>query len=249
MQVLELCVVILGVVILMHGVLIELSADIDVLESIDVAIPLPLGKGHYMEVLEVEYEWWPSRCAKCNVFNHDDDTCPLRRKQATRGSDSAYKDVGDNRGVHLEKVGNKAAKVNQRPRSFKPKANFEYKPVSKPATKKSAKDTKRNLEAAPLDQPSKDDSIGVTSGEFKGDDGPSMVEVLVPHDSDKTVTVCEVSTSVIPAVSGNGSLWEQFSKTHNESTHMESSSLSLADSSDEDVVCMSTHSRLKGRHR
>ncbi|PWA86907.1 RNA-directed DNA polymerase, eukaryota, Reverse transcriptase zinc-binding domain protein [Artemisia annua] len=86
--------------------------------------------------------------------------------------------------------------------------------------------------------PLKDDAIGVTSGVVKGDAGPCKVEVSVPHDSDKTDTVCEVSTSAVPAKSSNGSLWDQFSKTHNVSTRKESSSLSKADSSDEDEVCM-----------
>ena len=37
--------------------------------------------------------------------------------------------------------------------SLSNKANFEYKPVSKPATKKNTRDTKRNLEVAPLEKP------------------------------------------------------------------------------------------------
>ncbi|PWA58592.1 hypothetical protein CTI12_AA377030 [Artemisia annua] len=80
------------------------------------------------------------------------------------------------------------------------------------------------------------DSLGDTStGTSKGDEGPRMGEVSVPHDSEKTVTLCEASTSVVPTKSGNGSLWDQFAKTHNLSTQKESSSLSLAGSSDDEV--------------
>ncbi|PWA65949.1 hypothetical protein CTI12_AA243610 [Artemisia annua] len=74
--------------------------------------------------------------------------------------------------------------------------------------------------------------------DYQSESDPSMVEVLVPNNSDKTVTVCEVTTIGVPAKSGNGSLWEQFSRTHVVSTSKESSSLSLSDASDEDVVCM-----------
>lgn len=104
--------------------------------------------------------------------------------------------------------------------------------------KKNANDTKRSLEAVPLDQLSKDDYVGATSGVLKGDTRPSKVVVGVPHDSDKTDTVYDVSTSAVPAKSGNGSLWDQFSKTHKVSTRKESSSLTLAGSSDEDEVSM-----------
>ncbi|PWA64300.1 hypothetical protein CTI12_AA345500 [Artemisia annua] len=62
-----------------------------------------------------------------------------------------------------------------------------------------------------------------------------MGEVSVPHDSEKTVTLCEASTSAVSTKSGNGSLWDQFAKTHNVSTQKESSSLSLAGSSDDEV--------------
>lgn len=89
-------------------VLIELSADLDVLESIEVEIPLPKGKGHYMEVLDVEYEWWPSWCSKCVCFNHDDDACPLRRKRVTK--DSTPQDFDVKRKVHSTKAGHTSDK-------------------------------------------------------------------------------------------------------------------------------------------
>jgi hypothetical protein len=84
-------------------VLIELSTDLDVLESIEVEIPLPKGKGHYMEVLDVEYEWWPSWCSKCVCLNHDDDVCPLRHKRVTK--DSTQQDIDVKRKVHSTKAG------------------------------------------------------------------------------------------------------------------------------------------------
>ncbi|PWA84405.1 zinc knuckle CX2CX4HX4C [Artemisia annua] len=50
-------------------VLIELSAELDVLESIEVEIPLPKGKGHYMEVLEVESSWFLNIVVILNVVD------------------------------------------------------------------------------------------------------------------------------------------------------------------------------------
>ncbi|GJR01744.1 zinc knuckle CX2CX4HX4C containing protein [Tanacetum coccineum] len=43
-------------------ILVELFSECVVMESIGVAIPLPKGEGHYLETLDVEDEWWPSRC-------------------------------------------------------------------------------------------------------------------------------------------------------------------------------------------
>ena len=66
-------------------VLLELSSECAILESVEVAIPLPKGKGHYLVTLDVEFEWWPPHCPKCKIFDHEDDACPTKDKQATFG--------------------------------------------------------------------------------------------------------------------------------------------------------------------
>nr|GEV30953.1 ATPase, F1/V1/A1 complex, alpha/beta subunit, zinc knuckle CX2CX4HX4C [Tanacetum cinerariifolium] len=62
--------------------LVELSSKCVVMKSIVVAIPLPKGEGHYLETLNVEYEWWPPRCSKCKIFDHEDDYYPVKVKKA-----------------------------------------------------------------------------------------------------------------------------------------------------------------------
>nr|GEU69557.1 hypothetical protein [Tanacetum cinerariifolium] len=101
-----------------------------VMESIVVAIPLPKGKEHYLEALDVEYEWWPPRCSKCKFFSHEDDYCPVREKKANFGLSSRASGVRDNEGKQVKKGANKAAKAKQGFRFSKPKNNFTYLPVS-----------------------------------------------------------------------------------------------------------------------
>lgn len=115
-------------------VLVELSSERAILESIEVAIPLPKGKGHYLVTLDVEFEWWPPRCSKCKIFDHEDDACPSKDKQATFGPLPGVSCVSDDGVKHMKKVGNKAAKSKQGFRFSKPKSNFQYRPVSKPIT-------------------------------------------------------------------------------------------------------------------
>ncbi|GKA70040.1 zinc knuckle CX2CX4HX4C containing protein [Tanacetum coccineum] len=92
-------------------VLVELSSESAVLESIVVAISLPKGEGHYLETLDVEYEWWPSQCSKYKIFDHEDEFCPIKEKKTNSDLSSSY-------GYGFSK----------------PKSNFMYRPVSKPNT-------------------------------------------------------------------------------------------------------------------
>nr|GEY03720.1 zinc knuckle CX2CX4HX4C [Tanacetum cinerariifolium] len=167
-------------------VLVELSADCVVMESIVVAIPLPKGEGHYLETLHVEYEWWRPRCSKCKFFDHDDDYCLAKVKKAN-SDPSSGKESGQDAGfINKKKGGNKAAnkKNIQGIRFSKPKSNFMYRPVSKPSTTKeiasklntnapSFKDDVNGADLQPNAPPKviMDDSYGSTNehGYFKDD--------------------------------------------------------------------------------
>ncbi|GJW11946.1 hypothetical protein Tco_1577773 [Tanacetum coccineum] len=46
--------------------LIEVSAAKALMDSLVMAIPLPNGKGHTLETIDIEYEWKPPRCENCN---------------------------------------------------------------------------------------------------------------------------------------------------------------------------------------
>ncbi|GJW52913.1 zinc knuckle CX2CX4HX4C containing protein [Tanacetum coccineum] len=56
--------------------LIEVSSDRALLDSVVVAIPFKYGLGHYLETLDIEYEWKPPRCEKCTFFYHKDEHYP-----------------------------------------------------------------------------------------------------------------------------------------------------------------------------
>ncbi|GKA93180.1 zinc knuckle CX2CX4HX4C containing protein [Tanacetum coccineum] len=119
-------------------VLVKLSSECVIMESIVVAIPLPKGEGHYLETLDVEYEWWPPRCSKCKVFYHEDDYC-LAKVRKANSDPSSGKGSGQDAGfINKKKGGNMTAnkKDIQGIRFSKPKSNFMYRLVSKSITTK-----------------------------------------------------------------------------------------------------------------
>ncbi|GJX45081.1 polypyrimidine tract-binding protein homolog 2 isoform X1 [Tanacetum coccineum] len=61
-------------------ILIEVSAENELMESLVIAIPLSNGKGHTLATIKVEYEWQPPRCAQCLIFDHVNDQCPKNPK-------------------------------------------------------------------------------------------------------------------------------------------------------------------------
>ncbi|GKB31829.1 hypothetical protein Tco_0871230 [Tanacetum coccineum] len=79
-------------------VLVEISSEHAIMESVVAAIPFPNGSGHSLETLDVEYEWRPPRCSKCKIFDHVDDFCPSRDKKADPSSTSengGVRDIGN----------------------------------------------------------------------------------------------------------------------------------------------------------
>ncbi|GKF61705.1 high affinity nitrate transporter 2.6-like protein, partial [Tanacetum coccineum] len=56
--------------------LIEIRADVELKDTIIVAMPKLVGEGFYTCTIHVEYEWKPPRCACCKVFGHVQDECP-----------------------------------------------------------------------------------------------------------------------------------------------------------------------------
>ncbi|GKA85591.1 zinc knuckle CX2CX4HX4C containing protein [Tanacetum coccineum] len=231
-------------------VLVELSSECDVLETIIVAIPLPKGEGNYLETLDVEYEWWPPRCSKCKIFDHEDEVCPSRVKKIcsdTLSRESGLRDAGIQ---HKKKGTNKAAKSKQGFRFSKP--NLIYRPVSKPST--FIENTSMpNSNAPPI-------SKEVVKGADIEPNLRSNIEKLMDEDKVLELNTNNVTDGVVDTMnsapnlknestntksvlgeakgSEKGSLWEQFSMTHAVSTSQPKSSMSYTDESDEDEVYM-----------
>nr|XP_043612385.1 uncharacterized protein LOC122584236 [Erigeron canadensis] len=64
--------------------LIELDAENEVKTELIVGIPNMIGDGFTKQVIKIEYQWKPPRCATCKVFNHESDQCPKLPKQTTQ---------------------------------------------------------------------------------------------------------------------------------------------------------------------
>ncbi|GKE25878.1 hypothetical protein Tco_1441262 [Tanacetum coccineum] len=58
--------------------MIELRADVELKDTIMVAMPKHIGEGFYMCTIRVEYEWKPPRCSSCKVFGHVLDEYPKK---------------------------------------------------------------------------------------------------------------------------------------------------------------------------
>ncbi|GJS25269.1 zinc knuckle CX2CX4HX4C containing protein [Tanacetum coccineum] len=110
-------------------VLIELSADQALMDSVIVAVPFPNGTGHSLENLDVEYEWRPSRCSKCKIFGHDDAFCPSKDKRVALNSSTGTGSLF-NLGSEGGKQSSKSKPIHGI-RFSKPKPKFFYRPVSK----------------------------------------------------------------------------------------------------------------------
>ncbi|GKA29934.1 reverse transcriptase domain-containing protein [Tanacetum coccineum] len=98
------------------GAIIELRADMELKDTIVVAMPKLTGEGFYICTVCVEYEWKPLRCACCKIFGHTHEECP--KNPGLGVAKNLKKPIQAPRGVSVgQKVG------------FKP--SKEYKSVSK----------------------------------------------------------------------------------------------------------------------
>ncbi|GKD75978.1 hypothetical protein Tco_1334260 [Tanacetum coccineum] len=58
--------------------MIELRADVELKDTIVVAMPKLVREGFYACNIRIEYEWKPPRYACCKVFGHVQDECPKK---------------------------------------------------------------------------------------------------------------------------------------------------------------------------
>ncbi|GKB32377.1 retrotransposon protein, putative, ty1-copia subclass [Tanacetum coccineum] len=98
-------------------VMIELLADVELKDTIVVAMPKLVGEGFCTCTIPVEYEWKPPKCACCKVFGHVQDECP--------------KNIGLDVAKNLKKPSQSPRGVSVGPNvGFKP-VNQVYRPVFK----------------------------------------------------------------------------------------------------------------------
>ncbi|GKB14350.1 hypothetical protein Tco_0848273 [Tanacetum coccineum] len=111
--------------------LIEIKADLELKDTIVVAMPKLTREGFYTCTVHVEYEWKPPRCTCCKVFGHIQEECP---KNLGLGVAKIFKKPSQaSRGVLVgPKVGMKPAK--------------EYRPVAKNLTVNTSGNKKKGVE-------------------------------------------------------------------------------------------------------
>nr|GEW59701.1 hypothetical protein [Tanacetum cinerariifolium] len=157
-------------------ILIEVSADKELMESLVVAIPHSSGKGHSFATVEVEYEWQPPRCTKCLIFDHVTDQCPKNPKVKVVANE---KDDGF---IEVKRKKNKA-KHNVKPRQIdgvrlsKPPINFYYRKVEKGETSRPTAPAETNSK-----EQQKDDSDQIGRKE-------QIIKIPIINQDDQTVHV------------------------------------------------------------
>ncbi|GJR83164.1 zinc knuckle CX2CX4HX4C containing protein [Tanacetum coccineum] len=115
-------------------VIIEVSSNKELMESLVVAIPFPNETRHTLETTAVEYEWEPPRCASCKNFEHNDEHCPKKAKEIiTEQTTNQNKDDGFIRVSRKHGKGNNTSKNKQVAgiKLNKPNLNLYYRPVAK----------------------------------------------------------------------------------------------------------------------
>ncbi|GKE69301.1 RNA-directed DNA polymerase, eukaryota, reverse transcriptase zinc-binding domain protein, partial [Tanacetum coccineum] len=111
--------------------MIKVRANVELKDTIVVAMPKLSGEGFYMCTVRVEYEWKPPRCACCKVFGHILEECP--KNPGLGVAKNLKKPSQATRGVSIGlKVGFKPAK--------------EYRPVSKKSTANTSGNKKKGVE-------------------------------------------------------------------------------------------------------
>nr|GEU31156.1 hypothetical protein [Tanacetum cinerariifolium] len=125
--------------------LVEISLDVDLIESIVIAIPYGDGKGHTLATIDMEYEWRPPHCTTCKIFDQTNESCPNLPKMESKVRDTQTSD--DNDGfVEVKKKKSKRKQPRQvdKIRINKPKPNFYYRRVDKGVTSKSQQSNEGN---------------------------------------------------------------------------------------------------------
>nr|GEY97001.1 hypothetical protein [Tanacetum cinerariifolium] len=111
--------------------MIELCADVELKDTIVVAMPKLYREGFYTCTVHVEYEWKPPRCACCKVFGHIQKECP--KNPGLGVAKNSKKPSQAPKGVSVGlKVGFKPAK--------------EYRHVLKKPTANSSGNKKKDME-------------------------------------------------------------------------------------------------------
>ncbi|XP_071708475.1 uncharacterized protein [Rutidosis leptorrhynchoides] len=153
--------------------MIEISAENDMRESLNIATPCSDGKKVVMDMVKIEYEWKPPRCARCKIFGHKDIQCP--KNIPIIDTNKALQDDG------FQLVNKKGSNNNANKElrtgfvMGKQKPKLIYKPILKP----SASNTNKNTEQEHIGT-----SKSVESGEVEVNNPYDMLSGLQDEDNE-----------------------------------------------------------------
>nr|GEU60577.1 hypothetical protein [Tanacetum cinerariifolium] len=126
-------------------VLIEIPADVDLMDSLVIVIPQCDREGHTFAMIKIEYEWTPPRCASCKIFDHVSDKCPKLPKEVSNMK------ITDDGFTEVKKKKAKGKKNNKKQvegvHLTKPALNLQYRRVEKDETLKQKVISKENVKS------------------------------------------------------------------------------------------------------
>ncbi|GJZ20509.1 retrovirus-related pol polyprotein from transposon 17.6 [Tanacetum coccineum] len=208
--------------------LIEIAADVELVKSLVIAIPLGNKEGHTFATIDIEYEWTPPRCASCRIFDHVSDKCPKLPKvvPTDKAVDDGFTEVKKKKA----KAKQSSKKQVEGIRLNKPPLNLQYRRVDRGESSKQKVNTDVNKVSTnygpskTLDKTSKVatmNSFSALSGEDANvwdDDNrvTTEIELHVVNDSDS-----EDVDEYITMEEGTNSVPKEVSKDQGASTPLE----------------------------
>ncbi|GJR38859.1 uncharacterized vacuolar membrane protein [Tanacetum coccineum] len=89
---------------------IWVSSDSDLKKEVTMAVPNEDETSNTREVISVEYEWQPPRCADCKIFGHSSDRCPKIVR------DPVSTDTNNDEFTEVKRKTHKGKKADMQPR-------------------------------------------------------------------------------------------------------------------------------------
>ncbi|GJT62554.1 reverse transcriptase domain-containing protein [Tanacetum coccineum] len=93
--------------------LIKVSSNLDFKKEVTMAVPNEDETDYTREVISVEYEWQPTRCADCKKFGHSSDSCPKIVREPVTSIPTNTKSDGF---TDVKRKKNKGKKAEMQPR-------------------------------------------------------------------------------------------------------------------------------------
>nr|GEY03267.1 hypothetical protein [Tanacetum cinerariifolium] len=118
-------------------VLIEIAADVELVKSLIIVIPVGNKEEHTFATIDIEYEWTPPRCASCRIFDHVSEKCPKLPKVASNEKviEEGFIEVIEEGFIEVKKKNTKTKKKSKKQvegvRLNKHTLNLQYQRVDK----------------------------------------------------------------------------------------------------------------------